>query len=155
MHWACLCDNSKAFLTGFTHASKLVNIVYNAFKMPVLVIPHKKPLSPDLCSKCRRLSLMHTHKLKYTNVERKPQTHCRPEDDKVHAVLMRIVVFLQALVYNTVHFIKGHDFLIHTLLWCCIRVHEVAKHQTAQILLLTLSKKAKAMFLNARLRNDL
>ena len=56
------------------------------------------------------------------------------ENDQVHLVLVRVVVLVEALLDDAVHRIDELDLLVEAVVRVQIRVHEVAEHETAQVL---------------------
>ena len=58
-----------------------------------------------------------------------------PEYDEVHAVFVCVVIFFHALFRHSVEILDGFDLLINLLIRVKVRIHVVAKHQTAQVLL--------------------
>lgn len=58
-----------------------------------------------------------------------------PEDDQVHAVLMRLVVLVQAEFHHLAEALHGGNLGIKPLITFQLCVHVVSKHQAFHVLL--------------------
>lgn len=58
-----------------------------------------------------------------------------PEDDEVHAVLVRLVVLVQALLHHLAEGLHGWNLRVEPLRLLHLGVHVVPKQQAPQVLL--------------------